>query len=157
MKLKAVFVGQCPAKPEDEGDPLTLAYNESSGSRLARWMGVTNEQFADNFIRVNLNPHADGEFSSLHWRAAAQNMKGLLEGRRIVCLGRPVAESFGLLPTEYEYFRWFDHPGDFYSSLFCVIPHPSGRNRMYNDQHNVNKATGILQALWLLSQDSSRS
>lgn len=155
MRLKAVFVGQMPNSPEDEGDPLTLKNPNSSGSRLAKWMNITPEEFATNFVRVNLNPHCDDEFSPSHWKASAKNMKGLLEHRRVVLLGRAVAEAFDLNPRQYEYFRWFDHPTNYETSLFCVIPHPSGQNRLYNDQQNVNRAMDLLAGLWLFAEESA--
>ena len=151
--MKAVFVGQCPASIEDQGDPLTLKNPSSSGSRLAGWMGVTPEEFSANFIRVNVNPHSEEEFSPGYWIPAARNLKGLLEHRRVVLLGRLVAESFELRQTDYQFFRWFDHPSDYETSLFCVIPHPSGRNRMYNDQQNIARVSDLLSTIWLLKKE----
>jgi uracil-DNA glycosylase len=153
LRLKSVFIGQMPNSVDDEGDPLTLKYPDSSGSRLAKWMNVTAEEFADRFVRVNLNPHSDDEFSPAHWKASARNMAGLLEHRRVVLLGRAVAEAFDLNPRQYDYFRWFDHPSGYETSLFVVIPHPSGRNRLYNDQQNVNRAMDLLAGLWLFTEE----
>lgn len=148
--MKAVFVGQQPNSVDDEGDPLTLKHPNSTGSTIAKWMNVSPEEFASNFIRVNLNPHCDGEFSANHWKASARNMQGLLEGRRVVLLGRSVAEAFDLHQRDYEYFRWFDHMAGYESSLFTVIPHPSGRNRLYNDHQNLARAMDLLATLWSL-------
>lgn len=153
--MQIVFVGQQPATVEDEGKPLIVKPN-STGHKIVQWMGVTEQQFNDNFARVNLNPwHDPEEFSPGYCRAAAQNLYGLLYGRRVVLLGPAVAEAFGIMRHSYKYFHFQDHPDQHF--LYAVMPHPSGLNRLYNDPAMVAQARQFLGYLWNLSAPEGES
>jgi len=150
--MQIVFIGQQPATPDDEGQPLIIKPN-SSGERLQKWMGVTPVQFEEHFMRVNLNPWADtDEFTPGHHVAAARNLYELLYGRRVVLLGPSVAEAFGIRRKSFTYFHFYDHPEAHF--LFSVMPHPSGLNRLYNNPATVGQAKKFLRKLWDLRYDA---
>lgn len=150
--MRIVFVGQQPNTYEDEGQPLIIKPN-SSGERLAKWMGVSPSEFTNNFARVNLNPWHDGdEFSPNYHIAAAKNLYELLYGRRVVLLGPAVAEAFGVSRRDYVYFRFYDHPEAHF--IYAVMPHPSGLNRLYNDPQIMAQAKNFLQFLWNVRGDT---
>jgi hypothetical protein len=86
-------------------------------------------------------------------RLAARVMRPLLRGRRIVIVGRKVAEAFELPMVD-----WFEpfqlHCGPRHAVTGCngmaeamVIPHPSGRNHWYNSETNRALARRALRGL----------
>lgn len=149
---KMVFIGQQPNSYEDQGNPLPIRPN-STGRRLVQMMGVTDEAFEKNFVRMNVSPFHDPEgFSPEYWRDNAANILPLLEGRRVVLLGPAVADAFGFERSRYDYASWFDHP-DGHHSLFAVIPHPSGVNRQYNNPEMFEMVRSFLDMCWTLRGD----
>ena len=63
-----------------------------------------------------------------------------LRGRKIVMLGRRVEKAF--LPDwkPAQFFTWDTRPGRGYGNKLCVVPHPSGLNRWWNDANNAEDA-----------------
>lgn len=149
---KMVFIGQQPNSHDDEGNPIPIRPN-STGRRLVQMMGITDEAFEKHFIRLNVSPFHDPEgFDSSHWRLNADNMLPLLEGKRVVLLGPAVADAFGFERSSYDYASWFDHPEGWHS-LFSVIPHPSGLNRVYNNPEVNEMVRSFLDGCWSLRDD----
>ena len=60
-----------------------------------------------------------------------------LEGRRIVVVGYRVAGWFGM---KFDYCTWVDHRG----ATMAYIPHPSGRNRLWNYPVVVHRVKAFL-------------
>lgn len=91
-------------------------------------------------------------------REVAPELWRSLEGRRVVLLGQAVLDAFRLPPTtplvwhRPEYLL-LDEPGP---ALWCLVPHPSGLNRWYNDELNrVLTGLRLEEELerWLACQD----
>lgn len=145
---KMVFIGQQPNSYDDQG--TALPFNPgTSGKMLVQMMGVTNEAFAQNFVRMNVSAHHEPEgFSPAYSQYCAKNFLPLLEGRRVVLLGPAVAEAFDIERKSYDWCSWFDHPTE--HALFAVIPHPSGRNRLYNNPEIHEMVRSFLDGCWLL-------
>lgn len=143
-----VFIGQQPSRLSDEGKTLPIRPG-SSGDRLVRMMGITEDAFRKAFDCINLNPHyhPDG-FESHDNIAAAKNMLPLLRGKRVVLLGPAVAQAFEIDRAAYAYCQFFDHPSWSHHGLFTVIPHPSGANRLYNNPETYNMVVSTLNMLW---------
>lgn len=103
--------------------------------------GISLGDYAVTFARANLLSWYPGErWPARQAHTAAQYLKGSLgaQGHNIiVLLGRRVATAFG-----YPRARWFewvvDTPGD--TRQFIVVPHPSGRNRWWNDSCHAQLA-----------------
>jgi uracil-DNA glycosylase len=145
-----VFIGQQPSRYEDEGLILPVRPG-SSGDRLIKMMGVTEAAFREHFDCVNLSPYYDPDgFSPAYNIKAAQNLRPLLRGKRVVLLGPAVAEAFEIDRTKYEFCQFFDHPTWEHHGLFTVIPHPSGANRVYNSPEMYNMVVSTLNLLWEL-------
>lgn len=154
---KAVFVGQQPSSYEDEGKVLPVRPG-SSGFRLIKMMSIDESSFRRNFDAVNLSPFYDPDgFSPEYHYNSANNLLSLLEGRRIILLGPAVAQCFGIDRSRYQFCQFFDHPEkhDFHG-LFCVIPHPSGANRLYNDPSMYEMVSNTLKMLWQISLEPER-
>jgi hypothetical protein len=111
--------------PEPEG---------CAGWRLCHTiLGMERGEYFRTFDRVNLLDY-------VRWSApAARRMAAALTHDRRILLGRKVAEAHGI--REWVPFRI--HTITTPLVPFChllTLPHPSGRNRMWNDPLNVAKA-----------------
>jgi hypothetical protein len=145
---KIVFIGQQPNEYADENQPALPVRPNSSGARLVKLMGITEEAFRYHFTLVNVSPHHDPEgFNPTYNIAAALNLLPLLEDRRVVLLGPAIANSFCINRDAYQFNKWFDYPGEM-NALFSVIPHPSGMNRLYNDPVVVEEVREFLNYCW---------
>ena len=145
---KTVFIGTQPSSYEDQGNPLPIRPN-STAKRIIQMMGILDDGFADNFVRMTVSPFHDPEgFSPEYWAENARNMLPLLEGRRVVLLGTQVAQTFGYERTDYDFAAWFDHAE--LHILFAVIPHPGGVNRLYNNPEMHRMVSSFLSACWEL-------
>lgn len=147
--MRTIFVGQEPASQEDEGTVLPLRPG-SSGLKLVQMMGVTEQAFRENFdmFNVSWNHDPDG-FSPKYHIPAVLNIRSLLRGRKVVLLGPAVAEAFEIDRTTYDWCNWFDHPKwEDHHGLFCVIPHPSGANRLYNNPEIFEMVRRTLDFMW---------
>ncbi len=88
---------------------------------------------------LNYYPGRKGNGDDFHFHEAKKVADNLdLKGRVVVLLGRNVARCFGL--SKARWFEWHELRG----GLVTVAPHPSGRNRWWNDPANREQA----QAFW---------
>jgi hypothetical protein len=99
-----------------------------------------------NLLLNYLGEDGDGDaFPASDARLAALDAADELSGRTVVFVGRRVAQAFG---CKSDWFRWdrvfFKDGSEF---RFAVIPHPSGRNRWWNDPKNVDQAEKFLRDL----------
>lgn len=146
---KTVFIGQQPSNYEDEGITLPVRAG-SSGDRIIRMMGITEQAFREHFDCINVSAHHEPDgFSPAYYIPTVRNIRPLLSGRRIVLLGPAVAEAFEIERTSYRWCEWFDHPKwETFHGLFTVIPHPSGANRLYNDAQMYETVRNHLDVIW---------
>lgn len=114
-------------------------------------MGLTRYEYLQLFDRVNLLPYfpgkhkRDDKFPMSPAKLAALVMRPLLAGRRVVLVGRGVANAFGV---EAEFHQWSVLEARRYCPIqrephaihLAVVPHPSGRNRWYNQDENLQLA-----------------
>lgn len=146
---RVIFVGQQPSRYEDNGLVLPVRPG-TSGDRIVKMMGVTEDAFRQNFDCINVSPRHDPDgFDPENHRVEVDNLRSLFRGRKLVLLGPAVAASFGIDRTMYHWCNWFDHPTwEDHHGLFCVIPHPSGANRLYNDPGMFEMVRTHLDFLW---------
>lgn len=149
MKLKPVFIGQMPASESDEGEALPQR-SGTSGMRIVQMMGIVPEVFNERFVRMNVSPFYDPDgFSPEYNSLQAKNILPLLEHRRVILLGPAVASAFGFTRSSYYWCRWFDH--ETLNISFAVMPHPSGRNYLYNEPQIVDMVKRFLDEVWEMS------
>lgn len=147
--MRVIFVGQQPSRYEDEGVVLPVRPG-SSGDRIIKMMGVTEQAFRENFDCINVSARYDPDgFSPAYHTRDVWNMRSLFRGRKVVLLGPAVAEAFEIERGKYEWCQWIDHPKwEDHHGLFMVIPHPSGANRLYNDHFIFEMVRSSLDFLW---------
>jgi uracil-DNA glycosylase len=142
MMKKLLLIG--PALGRIPGEPLA----GRNGRRLAKLAGITPEEYLKRTERMNLLPywpgrHGEGDLMPRRMLAgAAFAMLHELEDRRVVMLGSSVAWAFRV--HRVPLFRWFEFKG----ALVMVMPHPSGRNRWWNDPAHVARARRALRQLF---------
>jgi uracil-DNA glycosylase len=138
-----LLIGEAPGTFVEGGDPLTGAV----GHRIASLLGITEDVYMASFRRANLFdyeivgkwPWADARHS------AADIRDGLKPGERVVLLGVRVADAFEML--DVPLYVWQTLAGT--ERTYAIrVPHPSGRNRLLNDQeHRARFATALLSAV----------
>ena len=149
MKRKVrlpLVIGQAPGRPTDAG--YLSPFEGPCGERLASLLGIKWRHFMTMVERANLIqewpgksgrgdkfPRARGTISAL-----AMVMRGQLDNRKVVLLGKEVARCFGLADMRYLETRTDNQEGGIESSVF-LLPHPSGVNRWWNSKRNVLAAS----------------
>lgn len=140
MNDRILLIGQAPGPNTNPRKPLYPLPESSSGGRLAKFMGLTAEQYLVLFDRCNVLQEFPGKydrddrFPIRQALIAARAMLPFLKDRQVVFVGRNVANVFGY--QELPFHKWtVDTEFDF---LLSCVPHPSGRNRWYNLEENVD-------------------
>ena len=139
--MRTILLGQAPSAESDPERPL--GPDGASGRRLARLVGPAFEEAFElrNLLRAFPGKLAKGDaFPKTEARLAAAATIARLRGRRVVFLGRNVAEAFGF--SWPEPLEWHQHVG----FAAARLPHPSGINTWWNDQKNVRAAAAFLRA-----------
>lgn len=131
-------------------EPLNLATialalpnkSEATMRRLSALCGVKIEELGKVFELAHLvkpGTHKGHIFPMKEAKRAAESFQ--VEGRRIVCIGRGVAWSFGL--RQLQPFVW----AFYQNTAIAYIPHPSGANIYYNDGKNWERAKAFMTGL----------
>lgn len=137
--LMLTFIGEAPGPHSGENCPLWPVGQGTAGYRLCKMTGLSRRAYLHETSRLNLLP-----WYSPHWRsddaqAAAGNIRGsnLFVGRSVILVGRRVYDAFFPMSNDWLLFEWMPLSGIATSGLWCArlacIPHPSGRNRAWND------------------------
>lgn len=112
-----------------------------TGWRIWQMVGCSKIEYIRGFDRRNL---LDSEgWMTAAARSRAQDIWPTLEGRRVVLLGREVASCIGLPAGD-----WLLPEIDVTGREWRVVPHPSGRNRLYNDPTMGVRVSMLLRDLW---------
>jgi hypothetical protein len=123
--------------------PGDRPFSADAGRRLCRLLNVSHEQLWDHFEAVNVYdshvPHA--EWRARHARSEYERRVLPLErGYQVVLLcGWHVAAAAACHSG-----RYFEHSERRYVSRY-VFPHPSGKNRWYNESENRLAAAEFLR------------
>lgn len=135
--MRVHFVGMNNPYGADPRHALYPWPPTSAGGRLygmvSEAIGWTRGQYVDGIDRLNL---VEGPWSAASARDRASELLDELWGRRVVMLGGAVAEAFRL--RAHPILQWRD-------GWFAVLPHPSGRNRWYNEASNRAAAVAFLR------------
>ena len=126
--IRPFLVGELNPRSSDPHHALYPLPPGCSGARLCGYLGMTPLQYIRTFDRRNL---CVGEWDS--GRAHLEALRIILlepPTRPIVLLGHRVAMAFSLRPMSY-----FERVG-----RYIYLPHPSGRNLVWNDPANVARA-----------------
>lgn len=143
--MKPLLIGQAPGPNTDPDMPLFPLPKTSAGGRLRIYSGLWMSQYMTWYDRVNLLyafPGKDGngedKFPRPLARVAADAMVPLLQGRTVVMIGRNVSRAFHF---DAPFFLWHGFRG----MRAVVVPHTSGRARVYNDPENRESLRRVMQ------------
>ena len=162
--VRGMLVGEAPGPNTDPRLPLFPAPGNSAGARLLRYAGIDPVDWFGKLLRVNL---CDGPWSLRRATVGrARVLSYLLDEAnfydgaplRVLLLGTRVASAWGCRGSfgyeEHQYglnpiatFRMV--PSD--KTLHVAwIPHPSGRNLLYNVRRNQSRAKRSV--LWAIGE-----
>ncbi len=148
---RGLLVGEAPGPNTDPFLPLFPEPSQSAGGRLLKYAGVPTADWLGKLVRMNL---CDGTWSARRAVAGrARALAFLLDQRnyhdgtplRVLLLGARVARAwscfgaFGSVEME--------HRSDA-SLRVAWIPHPSGKNLLYNSRRNQLRARRAV--LWAI-------
>ena len=142
---RLVIVGEAPAGVGREALP---ALEGLVGRRLAKRMGLTDDQFREMVVRKNIFETPD---EGKHWNAqtaylrAMKLMSVMPRNANVVVLGKKAATAFKIV--NLPQYAWHSAvrilSGD--ALRLAHIPHPSGLNRRYNDPAELERASRFLR------------
>lgn len=115
-----------------------VAYETRSGRRMQQLTGRYLEW--QNIFTVNR------KWSTMAARrrvvAWTQHPERVDGSQVLLLLGNRVARAFDL-PSDVEWLEWYRSPT--HAHPMIAVPHPSGRNRWWNDMDNVAEARRLLR------------
>lgn len=118
------------------GEALALLPNTGAGARLFQLSGMTQAEYTGAFDRINLLD--DPEWDLGKGKLSAREMRKRLKGRTIIVLGNQAWTALALPKA-----NWFENVfAD--DAIWYLIPHPSGKNLMYNKPAIQKKARDLL-------------
>ena len=103
--------------------------------RLRVMLGMSVDEFVATFRRVNVL--ASGPWDPTRARRAARRLRPAIDLPALV-LGRDAWRALGL-PGDAGFFEMRDG--------FVLLPHPSGRNRMFNDPERSGVLLHVVNAV----------
>lgn len=150
-----LLVGEAPSRrvfiDEKEGEEALDI------PRLFDLCGVSRVDFLHLFLRANLleewsGDHEDGKGDAFPREKAVAGLGRIFQScsaqiaSRIILLGRRVESCFFDIRTRTPWFTWRYIRNDklHVQSFACVVPHPSGTSRWWNEEENVEAA----RAFW---------
>ncbi|MDJ0952449.1 MAG: hypothetical protein QNJ81_02095 [Acidimicrobiia bacterium] len=126
--------------------PLQPDIHNSSGQKLWLMSGLTKVRYVQSFDRRNLFEMTDPR-DAVTARGKARRILAGIDTRYIntyiICLGREVANAFGLPSTA----RPLQFSKVQKNTRAAYMPHTSGLNRWYNKRENVAKAIEFMRQL----------
>jgi hypothetical protein len=105
---------------------------------------VRMHDYVHRFERINL---VSGPWDVGRARSRAEELRPSLAGVHVVLLGRPVAWAFEVDPR-CSVCNFDD------DAIFHLLPHPSGRNLLYNDPGRRRAAGELLARLYAGSRNT---
>ena len=151
-----LLVGECPGPNTNAKLPLFPSPTNSAAARLLRYAGVEPVEWMGKLLRVNLctdqwsdRRAAAGAVKTLSFVLDPANYAGDMKLLRVLLLGRRVADAWNCGPEPFGY--EIRHCTGGHPNLYVAwIPHPSGRNLLYNDRKNQLRARNAV--LWAIGE-----
>lgn len=136
---RVLIVGEHNPHSRDDRHALHPHPPGAAGARLCKILGMAPCEYLETFDRVNLLKTAKWDRKKAH--DAAQN---LTHARRIL-LGANVAAAHGLKFLPFERFQLYTFGPRPTTTDVLVLPHPSGRCRIWNDKASTEAARAAVK------------
>ena len=131
--MRPLLVGEVNPYGVDPAFALYPLPEHASGWRLCAILGMSFGEYLSAFNRVNL---CSGRWSIRAARAEARVIAASPDHDAVVLLGAKVCAAFGVQ------FKPFQRTG-----RYAVLPHPSGRCRLWNDKASVVRARRLIKGV----------
>lgn len=150
---RGLLIGEAPGPNTNAKLPLFPEPNGSAAGRLLKYAGVEPVDWMGKLVRMNLCDDAWSERRATAGRSRALaylfDQANYYDGKplRVLLLGARVAQAwacngpFGFVEMEYAGWRTGTLP-------VAWVPHPSGRNLLYNSRSNQLRARRAV--LWAM-------
>jgi hypothetical protein len=139
--LCGVLVGECPGVATRPYLPMFPYPPNSAGGRLLKYSQMKAADYLGKLRRVNMffthQPRWPGRVTCTERVLAMHDEFQTCDEKRVVLLGSKVGRAFGF--DAY----WQASEKDEVS--YCVIPHPSGLNLIYNDRKAQLAAAAVVR------------
>lgn len=136
--MRPVLLGMNNPSALHPGEALSPLPKNSTGRRLWQMSGMTLAAFQAAFERRNLLGRR--RWSEDAAREAGERAKADLGGRLVLVLGRQTWEALGLPASAAWFSCWRVGRG-----VFFLVPHPSGRCRVYNDRSQRRELRNLME------------
>lgn len=137
---KILVIGEAPGDVGPPDTPLEGAV----GRRIAELAGLSWDDYLALTERRNLLAVNPGEtWPTAEAAAAGDEMMPQLFSRRTILLGQRVARAFGARVPPLQFEPILEGRPDL--GKWAVVPHPSGRNRWWNEPENRSAARRFLR------------
>lgn len=145
MIKRLMLVGEAPGREPIPEDQRGLTLTGDSGRRLCEIAGWEWLTYLRRTERHNI--FYTPQYAWSRWKAEdrTEELIPLFEGRRVVLLGAKVAEAFRL--QSLDDYEWVQNPFNLHSAAVARVPHPSGRNRVWNRRDERDRAYAFLNGL----------
>jgi len=130
MLSRVLIVGESNPYGSDPRYALYPLPENATGGRLCKILGLSKREYMQTFDRTNLVALGLGNWPS----SVAKDRAGLLKHRRRILLGKRVADAHSV---PFRPFRTFTTDR---GVEVLILPHPSGRNLIWNDPRSAVKA-----------------
>lgn len=145
MQIKLVIVGERPGPNTDPKRPLFPHTTTGAAARLIRMIGVPVSEYLRYTQRYNAYHDGENAISDLaearrRLQAIHYHYMDLYPEVQFLYLGK---SALNAAPREYRKLQFLQNRDNVW-----LIPHPSGVNRVYNDESVVDRTSELLKSIW---------
>jgi hypothetical protein len=152
-KPVGLLIGEAPGPNTNARLPLFPEPTNSAAARLLKYADIEPAEWMGKLLRMNLchNQWSDrrasaGAVQALSFVLDPNNYAGDGKLLRVLLLGRRVADAWHCGPEPFGYQIRHVTSGGHPNLYVTWIPHPSGRNLLYNERRNQLRARDAV--LW---------
>ena len=150
---RVLLVGELNPHGSDPRAALYHLPRGASGDRLREILGLHDAAYARRLAKVNL---CTGSWSTPRARAAARYLLDSSSQEVLVLLGARVRDAFrgpDFFSTTTLHAEGAEVPG-WSTRVLATLPHPSGRNLLWNDPASRARAADLLRSIapWVYHQ-----
>lgn len=152
-KPSGLLIGEAPGPNTNARLPLFPEPTNSAAARLLRYAGIEPVEWMGKLVRMNMcdGPWSESRARAGRTRAVAYLLdeENFVNGKplRVLLLGQRVSRVWACHgPFGYEIHQYSEKT----NVHVAWIPHPSGRNLLYNDKKNQLRARNAV--LWAIGE-----
>lgn len=142
--MKPLLIGEVNPYGADPDYALYPHPRGAAGDRLRQHLGLTDNEYLELFDRTNL---CTGSWNGGDAKETAATLLVDTPGRDVfVLLGQKVCKAFGFEFKPFTMVRVTRADVDLPMAVVAILPHPSGRSRLWNPAESRQQARDVLNA-----------